>query len=344
MSAVAAEAQQAPAATTREPPLLSVQGLTVSFPSSAGPATALDGVSFDLMRGETLALVGESGSGKSLTALAVMGLLPPGAAVDGGSVMLEGRNLIGLPAAAMNEVRGVRIGMVFQEPMTSLNPVLTIGRQLTEGLEVHRRFTPAQARARATELLTLVGIADAAGRLRGYPHQLSGGMRQRVMIAMAVACEPSLIIADEPTTALDVSIQAQVLDLLLDLRQRLGTAVLLITHDLGVVAEMADRIAVLYAGHVVEVAGAEELFDAPRHPYTEGLLAAVPRLDELIADSGRHLRLTELPGGVPGITARPRGCPFTPRCPLATPRCGETMPPMTHISASRMVACWERAP
>jgi peptide/nickel transport system ATP-binding protein len=324
--------------------LLSVQDLTVTFPSANGPAVALDGVSFSVMRGETLALVGESGSGKSLTALAVMGLLPSGAAVAAGSVHLDGQELLHRPAAVMNDVRGARIGMVFQEPMTSLNPVLTIGRQLTEGLEVHRRFSPAQARTRAAELLALVGIPDAARRLGAYPHQLSGGMRQRVMIAMAVACEPSLIIADEPTTALDVSIQAQVLDLLADLRERLHTAILLITHDLGVVAEMADRIAVLYAGHVVEVAGAEKLFDAPRHPYTEGLLAAVPRLDALIAEDGEQRRLAELPGSVPGITARPAGCPFTPRCKLAIPLCAEEMPPLNPVSASQAAACWVRAP
>jgi peptide/nickel transport system ATP-binding protein len=326
-----------------EAALLSVRGLTVRFPAAAGSAIALDGVSFDLRRGETLALVGESGSGKSLTALAVMGLLPSGASVTAGQVRLDGRDLIGLSNAAMNDVRGVRIGMVFQEPMTSLNPVLTIGRQLTEGLEVHRGFSAEQARGKAIELLTLVGIADAAQRLRAYPHQLSGGMRQRVMIAMAVACEPALIIADEPTTALDVSIQAQVISLLLDLRHRLGTAVFLITHDLGVVAEMADRIAVMYAGHVVEIAGAVELFDAPRHPYTEGLLAAVPRLDELVADRVGRARLAELPGSVPAITARPPGCPFNPRCKLAGPRCTQAMPPMTLLSVTRAVACWERS-
>ncbi len=318
--------------------LLSVEGLTVRF----GQATALHGVSFSLRRGETLALVGESGSGKSLTALSIMGLLPPGAAASGGQVMLGEHDLLRRSRDELTHTRGRRIAMVFQEPMTSLNPVLTIGRQLTEGMEFHLGTGHAPAETRAVELLGLVGLTEPSRRMRQYPHQLSGGMRQRVMIAMALACEPDLVIADEPTTALDVSIQAQIIDLLLDLKARLGTAILLITHDLGVVAEMADRIAVLYAGHVVETAGATELFDAPRHPYTEGLLAAVPRLDLLLAASDRP-RLAELPGGVPAITERVAGCPFTPRCPLATARCAQAMPPTAQVSPTHSVACWERA-
>jgi len=323
--------------------LLSVQGLTVGFGRTNDRVTALQDVSFTLRRGETLALVGESGSGKSLTALSIMGLLPAGAAIVAGQVMLDEDDLLRRTRNELVHTRGRRIAMVFQEPMTSLNPVVTIGRQLTEGMEFHLGTGRKQAEAKAIDLLGLVGLTNPEQRLRQYPHQLSGGMRQRVMIAMALACEPDLIIADEPTTALDVSIQAQIIDLMLALKARLGTAVLLITHDLGVVAEMADRIAVLYAGHVVEVAEATELFDAPRHPYTEGLLAAVPRLDQLVAETFGRTRLAELPGGVPAINERPAGCPFTPRCPLATTRCAEAMPPMTQLSPTRSVACWERA-
>ena len=323
--------------------LLAVEGLTLAFGRATPQVFALESVSFDLEKGETLALVGESGSGKSLTALSIMGLLPPGGHVVAGRVMLGSENLLAKKPADLVQMRGHRIAMVFQEPMTSLNPVLTIGRQLTEGMEVHLHSTRAQADARALELLALVGLTDPARRLRQYPHQLSGGMRQRVMIAMALACNPDLIIADEPTTALDVSIQAQIIDLFRDIKARVGTAILLITHDLGVVAEMADRIAVLYAGHVVEVATAMELFDAPRHPYAEGLLAAVPRLDQLLADRPERPRLAELAGGVPALSERPSGCPFRPRCRLAMDRCAEEMPPMTLLSATHSVACWVRA-
>jgi oligopeptide/dipeptide ABC transporter ATP-binding protein len=328
------------AAASLDAAVLAVRRLTVRF----GPVAALQDVSFELRRGETLALVGESGSGKSLTALSIIGLLPAGAAADGGAVLLDGDDLLRKTRAELVRTRGRRIAMVFQEPMTSLNPVLTIGRQLTEGLEFHLGASRAQAEARAVELLGLVGLSAPQRLLRQYAHQLSGGMRQRVMIAMALACEPDLIIADEPTTALDVSIQAQIIELLLDIKARLGTAILLITHDLGVVAEMADRVAVLYAGHVVEVAAVSELFDAPRHPYTKRLLAAVPRLDRLVAEApDQRTRLAELSGSVPGIAERPPGCPFTPRCPLAAARCSQAMPPMTQLSAARSVACWERA-
>ena len=327
-----------PAAT-----VLAVRGLTVQFGRGADRHTALQDITLDLRRGETLALVGESGSGKSLTALAIMGLLPVGAAATGGQILIGDEDLLRKTREQLVETRGRRVAMVFQEPMTSLNPVLTIGRQLTEGMEFHLRFDAARAEARAVELMGLVGLAAPQRLLRQYPHQLSGGMRQRVMIAMALACEPDLIIADEPTTALDVSIQAQIIELMLDIKARLGTAMLLITHDLGVVAEMADRVAVIYAGHIVEVAEVTELFDRPRHPYTEGLLAAVPRLDQLVMQTPRSARLAELPGSVPGINERPPGCPFTPRCALATVRCSEAMPPMTRLTASRSVACWERA-
>jgi len=324
--------------------LLAVQDLSVTFGGGASRVTALHGVSFDLQKGETLALVGESGSGKSLTALSIMGLLPPEGRVAGGRVMLGTEDLLKQSRSDLVRTRGSRMSMVFQEPMTSLNPVLTIGRQLTEGLEFHRGAKRAEANARALDLLKLVGLVQPERRMRQYPHQLSGGMRQRVMIAMALACEPDLIIADEPTTALDVSIQAQIIDLMLDIKARLGTAILLITHDLGVVAEMADRIAVLYAGHVVEIADCLTLFDAPRHPYTEGLLAAVPRLDVLVADTPGRVRLAELPGSVPSPSEWSRGCPFVPRCALATDRCAAKMPPMTPLDTAHSVACWERAP
>ncbi|WP_245572717.1 ABC transporter ATP-binding protein [Lichenihabitans psoromatis] len=323
--------------------LLIVENLNVAFGSGSSRVIALDDVSFDLRKGETLALVGESGSGKSLTALSIMGLLPPEGQVTAGRIMLGSEDLLEQSHRQRVRTRGSRISMVFQEPMTSLNPVLTVGRQLTEGLEFHRGASRAEATARALDLLTLVGMTQPARRMRQYPHQLSGGMRQRVMIAMALACEPDLIIADEPTTALDVSIQAQIIDLMLDIKERLGTAILLITHDLGVVAEMADRIAVLYAGHVVEIADCLTLFNAPRHPYTEGLLAAVPRLDLLVADTPDRSRLAELPGSVPSPSERPQGCPFVPRCPLVTPRCAVEMPPMTTLDAAHAVACWERA-
>jgi peptide/nickel transport system ATP-binding protein len=323
--------------------VLAVRGLTVQFGRDTERVTALQDVAFDLRQGETLALVGESGSGKSLTALSIMGLLPVGAAATAGQVLISDEDLLRKTRKQLVQTRGRRVAMVFQEPMTSLNPVLTIGRQLTEGLEFHLGADSAHAEARAVELLRLVGLNAPHRLLRQYPHQLSGGMRQRVMIAMALSCEPDLIIADEPTTALDVSIQAQIIQLLLEIKARLGTAILLITHDLGVVAEMADRVAVLYAGHVVEVAEVTELFDGPRHPYTEGLLAAVPRLDQLVRQTPGTARLTELPGGVPAINERPPGCPFMPRCPLATARCSEARPPMTQLSATRAVACWERA-
>jgi oligopeptide/dipeptide ABC transporter ATP-binding protein len=319
--------------------VLSVEALTLGF----GKATALQDVSFDLRKGETLALVGESGSGKSLTALSIMGLLPPAADVVGGRIVLGEEDLLRKSRDALVQIRGRRVAMVFQEPMTSLNPVLTIGRQLTEGMEFHLGVSHPKAEARALDLLALVGMTEPKRRLRQYPHQLSGGMRQRIMIAMALACEPDLIIADEPTTALDVSIQAQIIDVFLDIKAKLGTAFLLITHDLGVVAEIADRIAVLYAGHVVEIADATELFDAPRHPYTESLLAAVPNLDDLLADRPDRPRLAELSGSVPAITERPSGCPFRPRCALAVAVCAERMPPMTPLSPTRSVACWRRA-
>jgi peptide/nickel transport system ATP-binding protein len=321
---------------------LSVRGLCVGFQMRGQRVPALEDVSFDLRPGEVLALVGESGAGKSLTALTVMGLLPATARVDHGTVLLGNRNLLGLPAQEMTRLRGDRMSMIFQEPMTSLNPVLTIGRQLTEGLEFHLGLTPQAAAVRAGELLRLVGIPAAERSLRAYPHQLSGGMRQRVMIAMAIACDPQLIIADEPTTALDVSIQAQIIQLLAEIRARLNTAILLITHDLGVVAEMADRVAVLYSGRIVEVAEIEALFDSPHHPYTQALLDAVPRLDLLARENGPRARLREIAGVAPSLRDRPAGCPFWPRCPLAKEKCRQQVPPLAAAPDGRMVACWVR--
>ena len=330
--------------------LLVVDDLRTYFRTEGATARSVDGVSFRVGRGETLAIVGESGSGKSVTSLSIMRLIPsPPGRIVGGTICFRGRDgavrdFTKLSENDMFAIRGDEIGMIFQEPMTCLNPVHTAGAQIGEVLRLHRGLGRRAAEAEAVDGLAAVGIPDPARRAAEYPHQMSGGMRQRVMIAMALACEPDLIIADEPTTALDVSIQAQIIDLMLDIKARLGTAILLITHDLGVVAEMADRIAVLYAGHVVEIADCLTLFDAPRHPYTEGLLAAVPRLDVLVADTPGRVRLAELPGSVPSPSEWPRGCPFVPRCPLATDRCAAEMPPMTPLDAAHSVACWERAP
>ncbi|MBS0518725.1 MAG: ABC transporter ATP-binding protein [Proteobacteria bacterium] len=313
-------------------PLLSVDGLSVAFPGHAAVREA----SFSLAAGETLALVGESGCGKSVTAFSVMRLLPPNARVVSGRILLEGADLLALSESEMREVRGAQVSLIQQEPMTSLNPVLSIGLQIAEVIRRHEKLSRKAARARAVELLDLVSIPDAHRRIDDYPHNLSGGMRQRVMIAMAVACRPKLLIADEPTTALDVTTQAQVLDLLDDLRHRLGMAVLLITHDLGVVAQWADRIAVMYAGRIVEQAGIEPFFAAPLHPYSRGLLGA--RVD---VDADEHYsthRLTEIPGNV-GSAAGQAGCSFAPRCPVAQPACRQAVPPLVGLGDERAVAC-----
>jgi len=316
-------------------PLLEVRGLQTHFFTRAGVAKAVDGVNFAIDAGETLAIVGESGCGKSVTAFSILRLVanPPGRIV-GGEILFEGRDLLKLDDAAMRAVRGDRIAMIFQEPMTSLNPVLTIGDQIVEAVRLHRPVSKTAARDRAAELLDLVGIPEARRRLDEYPHRLSGGMRQRAMIAMALACEPKLLIADEPTTALDVTIQAQILDLLDDLKRRTGMAVLLITHDLGVVAQHSQRVAVMYAGKVVEEAATADLFRAPRHPYTRGLLASIPR-----ADAAQE-RLTEIPGLVPGLTDMPPGCAFAPRCGLATDRCRQSAPALEVTRDGSAVACF----
>ncbi|MEW6644875.1 MAG: ABC transporter ATP-binding protein [Pseudomonadota bacterium] len=312
--------------------LLQVHDLSIGFPDS----TPVRNLSFSVGRGETVALVGESGSGKSLTALALMRLLPRAARIASGAILLDGQDLVALPDRAMRQRRGRDIAMIFQEPMTSLNPVLTIGRQISEALRLHRGLSARQARQRAVELLDLVRIPAPARRYDEYPHQLSGGMRQRVMIAIAVACEPKLLIADEPTTALDVTIQAQVLDLLDRLRRELSLGLLLITHDLGVVGQWADRVVVMYAGRKVEEAQPAPLFADPRHPYTRGLLAAAPRLN-----AGQHYRLAplpEIPGSIASALGQP-GCPFAPRCPVSRAACRSHVPDIIAPSPDRLVAC-----
>ena len=318
--------------------LLDVRSLSTQFSTSAGIVRAVDGVSWDVEEGETVALVGESGCGKSVSALSVMRLVSePAGRIVSGEILFKGRNLLALPEEDMRHIRGREIAMIFQEPMTSLNPVLTVGRQVTEGLEIHLGMTPAAAQQRAMELLAMVGIPDSARRLRQYPHQFSGGMRQRIMIAMALSCNPALILADEPTTALDVTIQAQILELMKDLSRRLGVAMLVITHNLGVVARYADRVNVMYAGRIIERASARELYANPRHPYTLGLLRSVPRLDE-----PRRERLAPIEGQPPDLTRLPPGCAFASRCVFQVERCLRETPPLRPLGAdSHVSACWE---
>ncbi|MDH3319556.1 MAG: ABC transporter ATP-binding protein [Betaproteobacteria bacterium] len=319
--------------------LLEVKNLQTQFLTSAGVVRAVDGVSYDVDEGETVALVGESGCGKSVSALSIMRLVAePAGRIVGGEIVFKGRDLLKLSEEEMRDVRGRDIAMIFQEPMTSLNPVLTIGRQLTEGLEIHLGMGPAAASARAIELLGLVGIPDPARRLAQYPHQFSGGMRQRMMVAMALGCNPALILADEPTTALDVTIQAQVLELLQDLSRRLGVAMLIITHNLGVVARYADRVNVMYAGRIIERGTAAEIYADPRHPYTLGLLRSVPRLDEPI-----RAKLDPIEGQPPDLSRLPPGCAFAPRCAYRVERCTEVPPLAACGAAGHMSACWVSA-
>jgi peptide/nickel transport system ATP-binding protein len=316
--------------------ILEVRDLHTQFNTLDGVVRAVDGVSFELARGETLGIVGESGCGKSVTALSILRLIPPETGrIASGSIRFEGEELTSLSEEAMKRLRGHRISMIFQEPMTSLNPVLTVGTQIAENVTRHLGVSKRAARERACEMLDLVRIADAKRRLDEYPHQLSGGMRQRVMIAMALSCDPQVLIADEPTTALDVTIQAQILDLMLDLKEKTGTAIVLITHDLGVVAETAQRVVVMYAGRKVEEAPVEALFDNPLHPYTRGLMAAIPRLDTDAA------RLQEIPGMVPLLTKPIVGCAFAARCPLATERCRAEAPPLVDVGGGHTALCWE---
>jgi peptide/nickel transport system ATP-binding protein len=320
------------------PPLLAVRDIKTYFFTIDGVTRAVDGVSFDVFPGETLGIVGESGCGKSVTALSIMRLLPPRLArTVAGSVTFEARDLVALDEAAMRQLRGNRLAMIFQEPMTSLNPVLTIGHQIAESVRIHTGASAAAARARAAEMLRLVKIPDAERRLDDYPHQFSGGMRQRVMIATALACNPTLLIADEPTTALDVTIQAQILDLMLELKERTGAAVILITHNLGIVAETCRRVIVMYAGRKIEEAGTTELFDRPAHPYTRGLMASIPRL----RGKNRKRRLAEIPGIVPSLREPIEGCAFAPRCAYAVDRCRHETPELRPVGDGHVVACHE---
>ena len=322
--------------------ILEVRDLHTQFDTLDGVVRAVDGVSFDLARGETLGIVGESGCGKSVTALSILRLIPSETGrIASGSIRFEGEELTALGEEAMKRLRGHRISMIFQEPMTSLNPVLTVGTQIAENVVRHLGVPWRAARDRACEMLDLVRIADARRRLDEYPHQLSGGMRQRVMIAMALSCDPQVLIADEPTTALDVTIQAQILDLMLELKEKTGTAIVLITHDLGVVAETTQRVVVMYAGRKVEEAPVEVLFDEPLHPYTRGLMRAIPRLDIEADAAGTRPRLQEIPGLVPNLTRPIVGCAFAPRCGFATDRCRTEPPPIVDAGAGHTVACWE---
>lgn len=317
--------------------VLRVRGLKTYFRTEEGIVKAVDDVSFDLGRGKNLCIVGESGSGKSVTSLSIMGLIPnPPGKIVGGEILFEGEDLTRKSERAMEAIRGRDISMIFQEPMTSLNPIMKIGDQIIEAIRLHQAASLAQARALAEEMLVSVGIPMARARMDAYPHQLSGGMRQRVMIAMALVCHPKLLIADEPTTALDVTIQSQILDLMRRMRAQLGTSIILITHDMGIVAGMADDVLVMYAGKVVEQGDVRSVFKDARHPYTKGLLASIPKMDEEVA------RLPTIEGGVPNQLDLPPGCPFAPRCALASDRCGREMPPLARVEGKidRRVACW----
>ncbi len=316
--------------------LLEVRGLRTHFHTDRGLFRAVDGIDFSVGRGRTVGLVGESGCGKSVTSLSVMGLVasPPGQ-VAADAILFEGRNILGLSADERRRLRGGKMSMIFQEPMTSLNPVHTIGQQIVEAIMAHTQLSPQAAKARAIEMLELVRIPSAKQRVDDYPHLLSGGMRQRVMIAMALSCEPALLIADEPTTALDVTIQAQILDLLQDLQRRLGMAMLIITHDLGVIAEIADEVVVMYAGKIVESAPVDALFADPQHPYTIGLLGSIPRIEV------DRERLSTIEGSVPSPNNQPKGCRFAPRCPFADPRCHVEPPPLRDLGPEHRVACWK---
>ncbi len=316
--------------------LLEVHDLKAYFDTEAGTVRAVDGVSFHLDRGEVLGVVGESGSGKSVTALSVMGLLGPPGRIAGGRILFEGCDLTEKTEPEMRRLRGNEMAMIFQEPMTSLNPVHPVGWQVAEAIALHQGKTRREAHARAVEMLATVGIPEPDRRARAFPHQLSGGMRQRVMIAMALSCNPRLLIADEPTTALDVTIQAQMLDLIQRLQAETGMGILFITHDLGVIAEIADRVAVLYAGKVVEEAGVHDLFAAPGMPYTLGLLNSIPRVDQV---TGPHVRLEAIPGNVPNPLDLPAGCAFHPRCPYVRDACRQAIPPLEEVVAGHRVRC-----
>jgi oligopeptide transport system ATP-binding protein len=320
--------------------ILQIKNLEISFNTYAGEVQAVRSVTFDLRRGETLAIVGESGSGKSVTAKSIMRLLPEAnSVIKGGEAIFEGRDLLKLSDRQMQGIRGSKIAMVFQDPMTSLDPTMRVGRQITESLKKHLGMSGSRAKERSVELMKMVGIPNAEARLMQYPHQFSGGMRQRVVIAIALACDPQILIADEPTTALDVTIQAQILELLRDVQERIGTSVILITHDLGVVAQTAHRVAVMYAGKIVETGTVREIFYNPQMPYTWGLLSSIP-----LPTADRSQDLIPIPGSPPDMLDPPNGCPFTPRCPYAMQICTEEMPDFTTFSAEHKAACWLHHP
>ena len=323
--------------STDDGPLLEVRGLRTSFHTRSGVVRAVDGIDFQVRRGEIMGLVGESGCGKSVTSLSILGLVPKPGKIEGGEIIFDGTNLVTMSQDQLRRIRGERISMVFQQPTSALNPVWQVGKQISEVLELHRKMKPGPAWERSRELLRMVGIPDPDRRLKSFPHEMSGGMAQRVMIAMALACEPELLIADEPTTALDVTIQAQILQLMLDLKRRVGAAIILITHDLGVVAEIAERVMVMYAGRKVEEAPVAELFRSPRHPYTQGLLGAVPKLGSSLTGAAR--RLSEIPGQVPSLKQRIEGCVFAGRCALATDLCREVAPGLEQKGLRHIAAC-----
>jgi oligopeptide/dipeptide ABC transporter ATP-binding protein len=327
--------------TKRADTVLEIENLQTHFFTAGGTVRAVDGVSYAVRSGETLGVVGESGCGKSVTALSILRLVadPPGRIV-GGAIRFEGTNLLDLSETEMERIRGNDISMIFQEPMTSLNPLLTVGRQISEAIALHQGLSRRDAMDRAVEMLRRVHIPEPERRVHAYPHQLSGGMRQRVMIAMAVSCNPKLLIADEPTTALDVTIQAQILDLMRELHDTLGTAIILITHDMGVVAENADRVVVMYAGRKVEEASAQDLFECPGHPYTRGLLGSIPNVEVAAHTSARRARLNEIKGMVPSLTDLPKGCSFAARCEFASDECHASYPPLVQHRPGRWVACW----
>jgi oligopeptide/dipeptide ABC transporter ATP-binding protein len=332
--------QAEPAAPSAEA-ILEISNLRTHFFTAAGVVRAVDGVSYGVRSGEILGVVGESGCGKSVTALSVLRLVadPPGRIV-GGAIRFAGANLLDLSEGEMEAIRGNDISMIFQEPMTSLNPLMTVGRQIGEAIAQHRGLSRREAAAEAIDMLRRVHIPEPEHRAHAYPHQLSGGMRQRVMIAMALSCNPKVLIADEPTTALDVTIQAQILDLMRELQATFGTAIMLITHDMGIVAENADRVVVMYAGRKVEEANAKDLFESPGHPYTRGLLGSLPRLDDAARSNARRARLTEIKGMVPALFNLPAGCSFAPRCGFATDQCHAAYPPLEQHRPGHWIACW----
>jgi oligopeptide/dipeptide ABC transporter ATP-binding protein len=335
------EPESAEPRMTPERTVLEIANLQTHFFTTGGVVRAVDGVSYTVRSGETLGVVGESGCGKSVTALSVLRLVadPPGRVV-GGTIRFEGTDLLDLTETQMEEIRGNDISMIFQEPMTSLNPLMTVGRQIAEAIALHRGLSRRDAMDQAMEMLRRVHIPEPERRAHAYPHQLSGGMRQRVMIAMAVSCSPKLLIADEPTTALDVTIQAQILDLMRELQDTLGTAIVLITHDMGVVAENADRVVVMYAGRKVEEASAQELFERPGHPYTKGLLGSIPNVEVAAHINTRRARLNEIKGMVPSLANLPKGCTFAPRCGFASDQCRVAYPPLAQYRPGHWIACW----